>query len=208
MMTRRRFAFWLGFGLFSLADKLRADSLDTLAAATMHSADPATPNDEASPPTHWRADEDDAFRWYERENYIDGQWVATGTTAPINKQTGAQKSDPSIYLDDELLPAEIQLSEQARGAQGEARANTEHDPHLPEPEFRARHGRPPSQWLRSLHADEIRIWLKTIKVPEADVSGMTFWEHLTRDHMFDPAHIVGLTIDELAKLHGAAHFGY
>ena len=37
---------------------------------------------------------------------------------------------------------------------------------------------------------------------------MTFWEHLTRDHLFDPAHIVGLTIDELAKLHGAAHFGY
>ena len=115
MMTRRRFAFWLGFGLFSLADKLRADGLDTLAAATMRSADPATPSDEASPPTHWRTDEDDAFRWYERENYIDGQWVATGTTAPINKQTGARKSDPSIYLDDELLPAEIQLSEQARG---------------------------------------------------------------------------------------------
>jgi hypothetical protein len=73
---------------------------------------------------------------------------------------------------------------------------------------RARHGRPPSRWLRSLHADELRIWLKTIDVPEAGVSGMTFWEHLTRDHFFDPGRIAGLTVDEQAKLHAAAHHGY
>ena len=71
-----------------------------------------------------------------------------------------------------------------------------------------RHGRPPSKWLRSLHADEIKIWLKTIEVPEAGVSGMTYWEHLTRDHSFDPVKIEGLSIDEQAKLHAAAHFGY
>ena len=70
---------------------------------------------------------------------------------------------------------------------------------------RARHGRPPSRWLRSLNADEIRIWLATIEVPEAGVSGMTFWEHLTRDHSFDAEKIEGLTIDEQAKLHAAAH---
>jgi hypothetical protein len=73
---------------------------------------------------------------------------------------------------------------------------------------RARHGRPPSKWLRSLKADELRIWLKTIEVPEAGVEGMTYWEHLTRDHSFDPERIEGLTIDEQAKLHAAAHFGY
>jgi hypothetical protein len=160
-----------------------------------------------STPTHWRADEDAEWRWYQRENYIDGEWVPTGTTAPINKKTGERKTEHGAYLEDELLPAEIQLGERAKGTHAEAPSN-DHDPHLPEPEYRARHGRPPSQWLRSLHADELRIWLKTVKVPEADVSGMTFWEHLTRDHMFDATHIAGLTIDELAKLHGAAHFGY
>ena len=82
------------------------------------------------------------------------------------------------------------------------------DEHEPSEKRRARHGRPPSKWLRSLHADELSIWLKTIDVPEADVVGMTYWEHLTRDHSFDPAHIEGLEIDEQAKLHAAAHFGY
>jgi hypothetical protein len=208
MITRRRFAFWVGFGLFGLAERLNADGLDTLAAAAMRGSEPAPPNKDSSTPTHWRADEDGTWRWYERENLIDGEWVPTGITVPINKKSGERKDDRGEYLDDGLLPAEIQLSEQAAGAHGDATTTGEHDPHLPEPEIRARHGRPPSQWLRSLRADEIRIWLKTIKVPEADVSGMTFWEHLTRDHMFDPTHIVGLTIAELAKLHGAAHFGY
>jgi hypothetical protein len=57
-------------------------------------------------------------------------------------------------------------------------------------------------------ADELRVWLKTIDPPEADVSGMTFWTHLTRDHSFEPRKIAGLTEDEQAKLHGAAHYGY
>ena len=77
-----------------------------------------------------------------------------------------------------------------------------------DPLRRARHGRPPSKWLRSLHADELRIWLKTIDVPEADVSGMTFWTHLTRDHAFDPEKIEGLTLAEQGQLHAAAHYGY
>jgi hypothetical protein len=78
----------------------------------------------------------------------------------------------------------------------------------PHPNRLARHGRPPSQWLRSLDAEELRVWLKTIEVGEAGVSGMTFWVHLTRDHYFDPAKIEGLTIDEQALLHAAAHAGY
>ncbi len=45
-------------------------------------------------------------------------------------------------------------------------------------------------------------------MPEAGVSGMTFWEHLTRDHSFDPDRILGLNTDEQAKLHAAAHHGY
>ena len=84
----------------------------------------------------------------------------------------------------------------------------EDDPGQANPHRRARHGRPPSRWLRSLKADELRIWLKSIDVPEAGVSGMTYWDHLTRDHSFDPVRIVGLTIDEQAMLHAAAHAGY
>jgi hypothetical protein len=37
---------------------------------------------------------------------------------------------------------------------------------------------------------------------------MTYWEHLTRDHGFDPIRIEGLSIEEQAKLHAAAHYGY
>jgi hypothetical protein len=59
-----------------------------------------------------------------------------------------------------------------------------------------------------LNAEELRIFLAKIDVPEAGVSGMTFWEHLTRDHSFDPDRIVGLLEDEQAKLHAAAHYGY
>src|SRR5262249_19766592 len=81
-------------------------------------------------------------------------------------------------------------------------------PGQPDPARRARHGRPPSKWLRSLHTDELRIWLKSIEVPEAGVSGMTFFTHLTRDHFFSPANVADLAIDEQAKLHAAAHYGY
>ncbi len=37
---------------------------------------------------------------------------------------------------------------------------------------------------------------------------MTYFTHLTRDHFFDGDKIAGLTEDEQAKLHGAAHDGY
>ena len=77
-----------------------------------------------------------------------------------------------------------------------------------DPERRARDGRPPSKWLRSLNADELRVWMKTIKVPEVGVDGMTFFTHLTRDHSFEEKRIQGLTVAEQAKLHAAAHFGY
>jgi len=73
---------------------------------------------------------------------------------------------------------------------------------------RSQDGRPPSEWLRSMDADELRAWLANIEVPEAGVHGMTFWTHLTRDHMFQPLLIKGLTEGEQAKLHAAAHFGY
>ncbi len=75
-------------------------------------------------------------------------------------------------------------------------------------ERQAQDGRPPSEWLRSMDAEELREWLSGIEVPEAGVAGMTFWTHLTRDHQFRPLLIKGLTEAEQAKLHAAAHFGY
>jgi hypothetical protein len=219
-MTRRQFAFWLGFGLFSLSEKFRIGALDRLAAATMRVADSKTqsvPEAVADNPIHWSAAGDDHWRWYVRENYIDGQWIHTGITTPINKATGKRKWEPGGYLDPHLLPAEMQAADtEYLAAFRENSASDNNDQHdgeeaqlqLPTDECKGRHGRPPSRWLRSLHAYELRTWLTTIDVPEAGVSGMTFWEHLTRDHMFDAAKIVGLTEAEQAKLHAAAHFGY
>jgi hypothetical protein len=89
-----------------------------------------------------------------------------------------------------------------------AEEEDEGEPGEPDAKRRARDGRPPSKWLRSLKADELRIWLPTIEPPEAGVQGMTFWTHLTRDHSFDVEKIKGLTIPEQAKLHAAAHDGY
>jgi len=210
-MTRRRFAFWLGFGLFNLAELLQAEGLDALAAATMDSAEPTPSNAKPETPEHWTAAEDDTWRWFERENRINGRWTLTGTTAPINKETGARNPGDGLYLDDELLPANMRPSDQESLAEAAAESIEEpvtHPRHLPTAKRRTRHGRPPSKWLRSLQADEIRIWLKTIKVPEAGVSGMTYWTHLTRDHSFDPEKIKGLTTSQQAKLHAAAHYGY
>jgi hypothetical protein len=207
-MRRRQFAFWFGFGLFSLGEKLRVGGLDKLAAATMRFAEPAVATAPTAPPEHWAAAENKTWRWYERENLVDGRWKLTGITTPIHKQTGERYTGKTGYLDDHLVPVDLQFGDHSASAEEDVDESIELAPHLPNAARKARHGRPPSKWLRSLHADEIRVWLKTIEVPEADVSGMTFWEHLTRDHSFDPDKIAGLTEGEQAKLHAAAHYGY
>ena len=207
-MKRRRFLFWVGFGLFSLAEKLRADDLDKLAAAIMQNAEPIAARPRPATPTHWRAADNATWRWYERENFFDGRWNVTGITTPINKKTGRPFAGRKGYLDESLVPAEMRAS--AHGVDKQIATDASRDSGSPQPDAtrRARHGRPPSKWLRNLRADEIRIWLKTIEVPEAGVEGMTYWDHLTQDHSFDPERIAGLTIDEQAKLHAAAHYGY
>jgi hypothetical protein len=219
-MTRRRFAFWLGFGLFTLADRLGLDRLDAFAAAAMGDDKSSAASKQPGVAVHWAATGDDTWRWFERENYIDGRWMTTGITTPIHKTTGERKTEKGGYLDDSLLPPEMLQSiqrETSKQAEGDVKAGAPDaagdppaKPHrqLPTVTRRSRHGRPPSKWLRSLHADELRIWLKSIEVPEAGVSGMTYWEHLTRDHSFDPVKIKGLVEAEQAKLHAAAHFGY
>lgn len=210
--TRRRFAFWVGLGLFTLGEKLHAGGFDELAAAVMGGNEPPATSD--SPPStveHWTATDNKTWFWFERENLVDGQWKLTGITTPINKRTGEPYVDGNGYLDVSLVPSDVRYGSRAvdaEFAEDAADASIAEHEHRPDPSRRSRHGRPPSKWLRSLHADELRIWLKTIEVPEAGVSGMTFWTHLTRDHYFDSEKIVGLTIPEQAKLHAAAHYGY
>lgn len=213
--TRRRFAFWVGLGLFHLGEKLRADGFDMLAAVAMRATEAAKPSTPApekagTAPEHWTAAENNTWRWFERENLSDGVWKVTGITRPVHKETGEPYALAKGYLDESLVPDEVRNSRdgvQLATATEPAEA-FEADHGKPSNLRRARHGRPPSRWLRSLNADEIRTFLKTIEVPEAGVSGMTFWTHLTRDHSFDPEKIEGLTIPEQAKLHAAAHYGY
>ncbi len=207
-LTRRRFAFWVGLGLFSVGEKLRAGAFDNLAAATMRSAETALPGSEQKRPEHWTVAENRTWQWYERENLIDGQWKLTGITTPINKRTGEPYVGREGYLDESLVPAVVRIDGETKPIESGFREMSEGDPGQASAARKARHGRPPSKWLRSLHAEELRIWMKTIEVPEAGVSGMTFWTHLTRDHSFDAEKIEGLTIDEQAKLHAAAHYGY
>ena len=201
--------FWLSFGVFTLAEKLGLNGVDSLAAAAMDSTDSRPSKKSRSLPIHWTAAEDDDWRWYEREHFIDGEWWLTGTTAPIHKKTAERKHDANeAYLEDRLVPASMRLSLNAPHPNPAPIEASPPERQLPTARRRQQHGRPPSKWLRSLNADEIRIWLKTIECPEAGVEGMTYWTHLTRDHFFDPERIVGLTEVEQAKLHGAAHFGY
>ena len=119
-----------------------------------------------------------------------------------HKKTWKAYSKASGYLDLGVVPKDVR-----RGAHKNT-IDTITKPGQASPIRRVRHGRPPSRWLRSLYAEELRTWLKTIDVPEAGVEGMTFWEHLTRDHSFDAKKIKGLTIPEQALLHAAAHYGY
>ena len=206
-MKRRRFLFWVSFGLFGLAEKLHFDGLDRLAAAAMRLADADSAASPTDTPEHWTMAENSTWRWYERENFSRGRWKVTGITTPMNKNTGQYVTGRTGYLDESLVPADMRTDEHSP-VDDDSDGKVEPPPHAPDATRIARHGRPPSKWLRSLNADELRIWLKTIDVPEAGVEGMTYWTHLTRDHYFHPRKIAGLTEDELAKLHAAAHAGY
>lgn len=205
-MDRRRFVFWVSFGLFGLSEKLHISGLDRLAAATMKLTEPNSRSGAADVAEHWTAAENNTWRWFERETFVGGRWKVTGITTPLNKQTGEPFTGATGYLDERMVPAEMRTGDPAALANDDS--PIEPAPHTADAARKARHGRPPSRWLRSLYADELRIWLKTIDVPEAGVSGMTYWTHLTRDHFFDAKHIAGLTEDEQAKLHAAAHYGY
>lgn len=206
-MQRRRFVFWIGMFLFWIGEKTRGSVLDSAAAALMlkaESANPAPSEDtvpQSSSNEKWEPNENLTWRWFERQNLVDGRWKLTAVTTPVNKETGElYEGKQTGYVDESLVPQSVQEAAK-RLRQKFAQAEVD-------PDRKARDGRPPSKWLRSLNAGELRIWLRTISVPEFGVDGMTFFTHLTRDHSFTGNRIKGLTVAEQAKLHAAAHFGY
>ena len=162
----------------------------------------------SEPRVRWKAAENKTWRWYERETLIDGQWKLSGITTPVHRGTGQPYTGRRGYLDERLVPVSVRKGARTHGEDASPKTDASAGPTQPDAARRARGGRPPSKWLRSLNADEIRIWLKTIEVPPVGVDGMTFWTHLTRDHFFDAKRIEGLTVEEQAKLHSAAHYGY
>lgn len=241
--SRRRVAFWCGLGLFCLSRRTGVQAFDELAANLMpqtttgDSQTQSVPAKRTSKEVHWHLASNRTWRWYEREERIDGHWVVTGITTPIKIATGESLQGVEGYLDEAMIPDYVlngddqrrlgrgivvaggvesgpgTVIQQASGEQtdldpaslGDA---SQGDAGRPSATRRSRHGRPPSRWLRSLNADELRLWLGRVDIQVAYVDGMTYWTHLTRDHSFDPEKIRGLNEAELAELHGAAHEGY
>ena len=203
-LNRRRAVFLDGVGLVQPGRAVAGRRARRFATKAMDAvASPASPASPPQPPTHWRAAENNTWRWFEQEKFIGGKWQVSGITTPIHKVTGEPYTELTGYLDPATVPLSIRGEDDANETP-ETIADHDFAHHGSSPARRARHGRPPSKWLRSLHADELRIWLKTIDVPPAGVEGMTYLVHLTRDHSFDESNVKSLTIDDQAKLHAAA----
>ena len=242
-IDRRNLAVLIGLGVYSFGDRLRATELDDLVSNIQATPDSSGELGEDQRPKleiveHWSPAKNSEWRWYERENLIEGVWKKTGVTRPIHRETGKMFTDRDGYLEESEIPPSVLKAQdrrrlglmlrdpftwQERHAAIKPATPAQLDPEtMPilfgdrsasdagrsSAERRGRHGRPPSRWLLSLTAEEIRTWLARVEIQDAFVRGMTYWTHLTRDHSFDPAKIRGLTEPQLAELHGAAHEGF
>ena len=114
---------------------------------------------------HWTPASNNTWQWFERENLVEGKWKVTGITTPTNKWTGEPLVGKTGYLDDSLVPDKVRFADQLSEAELNSEAEADQAPGHADAIRRARHGRPPSKWLRSLNADELRIWLKTSTRP-------------------------------------------
>jgi hypothetical protein len=133
--------FWLSLGAFTLAEKLGLSGVDAFAAAAMNSTEARPSKKGRSLPVHWTVAEDDDWRWYEREHFIDGEWWLTGTTAPVNKKTAERKHEGNeAYLDDSLVPAAMLSSSKDIGPKVAPLAAAATDTQLPTSRRRNRHG--------------------------------------------------------------------
>ncbi len=218
VLTRRSFSTWLAVTGFVVTTSHRAPAENAEESEQSHLFEEQQRSNhsavhDTNSQERWTAAENESWQWYERESLLHGQWRLTGITTPVHRQTGKCFEAAPGYLSESLVPIECRRIN--RGKQEKHLAVVRSEPPLrPESyghvslERREQDGRPPSEWLRSMEVEELREWLDKIEVSEAGVQGMTFWAHLTRDHMFRPLLIKGLTEVEQAKLHAAAHFGY
>ena len=164
---------------------------------------------------HWTPELGDQWSWYRLERFVDEQWKTVGITLPMHRESGEAFDPPDDYLPLDKVP-EYVLSESIPplpadlevGLRPSLYSPETAESHTADSTIRARDGKPPSEWLRSLRAGELRDWLPTIQPVEASVRGMTCWVHLIRDHGFDPRRIEGLSEREFTLLHSAAHEGY
>lgn len=177
-------------------------------------------------PIRWSPAQNRTWRWFERETLVRGKWRLDGITTPIHRQTGERFAGAKGYLADDEVAVDVRRrghaefdvrdvdravyletdSREGRPLENDPAENNE--PGKTDPIRKTREGRPASKWLRGLAAAELREWLPTVDPPEAGVEGMTFYEHLTRDHGFRGENVKDLTEEEQAKLHAAAHAGY
>ena len=195
--SRRQFTLMMGAGLLGLSHPFAA-ALGKDAAKSS----------EASPRAYWTIGENRRWWWYERHQLRHHEWRITGITTPLDKETNQAYTGREGYLDTQLVTEHVRdLVREVSDEEIEA-ALEQYGDRVADAQRKARHGRPPSDWILNLTTAELRVWLRTIEVPEASVSGMTCWCHLTRDHAFDPEKIEGLTQAEQDELHAAAHFGY
>ncbi len=159
---------------------------------------------------HWRIGQNGTWRWFEKSELTKGIWRHTGMTMPVHRRDGFQVSGRDCA--DYLLMSEVPEPVIAAAEAGSADICIAREGASPGPAVsslrKARDGRPPSRWVRDLDADQLHLWLATFEPPRADVAGMTFFEHLTRDHGFSSHAVATLTLAEQAKLHGAAHGGF
>src|SRR3569623_1468840 len=120
-MKRRRFMFWIGLGLFSLGEKLRANAFAELAASIMG-------DDAAANPIHWRAASINKWQWYEQETFKYGKWTLTGVTTPIIKETGEPFTEHKGYLDPSLVPKSLRVWDGVGDEEDESAEDSEHLP--------------------------------------------------------------------------------
>lgn len=194
--SRRNFTLMMSAGILGLSNQVTEAMWEGTTASS------------AEKRAYWTIGENRRWWWYERHQQRDHDWRITGITTPLDKKTNQAYTGRKGYLDVQLVSDHVRNLVREVSDEEIEEALQKYGDHTADAERKARDGRPPSDWILNLTSSELRVWLRTIEVPEVGVSGMTCWCHLTRDHSFAPEKIEGLTQAELDELHAAAHFGY
>src|SRR5690606_17307156 len=147
------FAFWVSSGLFALSERLGAQSLDSLAAAVIECTERKVGGEVIVEEHRWTAAENRTWRWFERETLqAGGEWKLTGRTVPVHKTTGEPYTGATGYLDESLVPDAVRHSDPVAKKGLLEIECVETEPGKTSVARKARDGRPPSKWLRSLYA--------------------------------------------------------